>query len=370
VALAGTDTRYGVALISGFDTNPLLVADDGPNGGFAELSLDGGLNHYFGEGTIAALFADGRVSTRTDQSRTSDAARDSGRLRVGTAISPPFAGHRMVISAGASASAYRGTFTDRTTGLVYETDVVPATIPPSTRPIPERLDSNTTGMFLDLRFKQNPRLTWFFETSSDRTSYLEDYRANTDLDALDFRTFRIRPGASIGIGRITKLKVSVALTDLDYEERPALDLSGAEVPGTTRSYRYAQYQLSLNVKPAEPWNLAFAIATGGRDDTYAGYYDNVSHAGFISVSRDLGTHAHIRFFTTLREMDYDHATVTGDPADGIRSSDERSYVARWSRRFGERLNWYVEGGAQQTDSQDPVFAYDRNWVLSGIRFGS
>ena len=90
----------------------------------------------------------------------------------------------------------------------------------------------------------------------------------------------------------------------------------------------------------------------------------------MSVDRELGANSRLRFFASLRELDFDHATVTGDPADGIRGSDERSYVARWSRSFGERLSWYMEGGAEQTESQDPGFSYDRNWVLSGIRFGS
>jgi hypothetical protein len=367
--VADTDTHYGVSLTGGYDTNPLWVADDGPDGAFAELRLDGGVTRYVGDGSIAAFFAQGHVATRLDSSRTADAARDSGSVRIGTAISPPFAAHRLAISAGANVSAYRGTFTDRATGSIYEASVAPATDPPSTIPIPDRLDSNTSGLFLDLRFKQNARLTWFLETSADRTAYLENYEAETDLDRLDFHALRIRPGASIGIGPLATLRVQIALTDLDYDDRPALDRSGVVVAGTTRSYRYAQYQVSLNVRPTDPWNLSLALASGGRDDTYAGYYDNVSRAGVLSVDRALGARSRLRVFATLRELDYDRATITGDPADGIRGSDERSYVARWSRRFGERLGWYVESGLQQTESEDPVFAYDRNWFLSGIRFG-
>ena len=83
----------------------------------------------------------------------------------------------------------------------------------------------------------------------------------------------------------------------------------------------------------------------------------------------LTTASRLRFYATLRDVDYDQATVTGDPIDPIRSSQEQRYAARFTRSFGERLRWYFEGGTQRTDSQDPVFAYDRDWVLTGIQYG-
>jgi hypothetical protein len=369
-AAAGeTDASYGVGVVAGFDGNPLLVSDDGPSGAFTQLRLDGALTHYVGAGSAAAFFVDGHAATRTDESRTSDAGRDGGDLRLGMALSPGFAGHRLVASTGGRLAVYRGTFTDRATGQVYEAAVVPPTDPPSTLPIPERLDFDSTGAFLNLRWKQGRRLTWSVETSWDRTDYVADYAENTDLDRLDHRSVTVRPGAAFRFGDLATLAFHLALTDLEYDDRPALDEAGAKVPGTTRTYHYAHYQLLLQVKPTELWSLNVALGAGGRDDDYAGYYDSVSRSGSVALGRYFGRKSRFRLFASLRDVEYDHATVSGDPADEVRGSDEQLYAGRFTRTIGEHLRWYVEGGTQQTDSRDPVFAYDRDWVLTGIRFG-
>jgi len=369
-ALAGeTEATYGVGVVAGFDSNPLLVSDDGPSGGFTQLRLDGGLTRYVGAGSAAAFFLDGHATRRIDESRTSDAGHDGANLRLGAALSPGFAGHRLAVSTGGRLAAYRGTFTDRATGRVYEAAVAPPTDPPSTRPIPGRLDFDSAGAFLNLRWKQGRRVTWSVATAWDRTKYVDDYAGSTDLDPLDHRSVTIRPGTSFRFGDLATLAFHVALTDLDYDDRPALDEAGAKVPGTTRTYHYARYQLHLQVKPAEPWSLHVGLAAGGRDDDYAGYYDSVSRSGSVALGRYFGRKSRLQLTASLRDVEYDHATVSGDPTDEIRGSDERYFAGRFTRTIGEHLRWYVEGGAQQTDSRDPVFAYDRDWVLTGIRFG-
>lgn len=369
-AVAGeTETTYGVGAAVGFDSNPLLVSGDGPSGAFTRFRLDGGLTRYIGPGSTAAFFLDGDVTSRIDESRTSDAGRDGGNLRVGVALSPGFAGHRLVVSTGGRLAAYRGTFTDRATGEVYEAAVAPPTDPPSTTPIPDRLDFDNAGAFVNLRWKQGHRLTWSVETSWDRTDYGEDYAGNTDLDRLDHRSVTVRPGASFRFGDVATLAVNVALTDLDYDDRPALDETGTKVPGTTRTYHYARYQALVLVKPAEPWSFHVALGAGGRDDDYAGYYDTVSRSGSVALGRHFGSKSRLRLIASLRDVEYDHATVSGDPTDAIRGSDERYFAGRFTRTIGEHLRWYVEGGTQQTDSPDPVFAFDRDWVLTGFRFG-
>jgi hypothetical protein len=369
-AVAGeTESTFGVGVVAGFDSNPLLVSDDGPSGAFAQLRLDGGVTRYVGAGSAAAFFLDGHVATRADEGRTSDAGHDGGDLRLGVALSPGFAGHRLVVSTGGRLAAYRGTFTDRATGRVYEAAVAPPTDPPSTMPIPDRLDFDSSGAFLNLRWKQGPRLTWSLETSWDHTDYVEDYEHDTDLDPLDYRSLTVRPGASLRLGDLASLALRVALTDLDYDDRPALDEAGTEVPGTTRTYHYAQYQLLLQVKPAEPWSLHVALGAGGRDDEYAGYYDSVSRSGSIALGRHFGRKSQLRLVASLRDVEYDHATVSGDPADDIRGSDEQRFAGRFTRTIGEHLRWFVEGGTRQTDGRDPVFAYDRDWVITGFRYG-
>jgi hypothetical protein len=132
VAAGQTTTNYGVDVSVGFDSNPLLVMDDGPGGAFTHLRLDGGFTHHVGEGATAAFFANGNVASRVNDSGTADAGFDSGGIRAGMALSPGFAGHRFVMTTGARLGAFRTTFTARATGAVYQANVAPATDPPTT----------------------------------------------------------------------------------------------------------------------------------------------------------------------------------------------------------------------------------------------
>ncbi len=362
-----TETGYGLGLDSGFDSNPLLVRGDGPSGTFVNLRLDGGVTQYLGSGSTAALFIDGRVALREDESRTADAGHDSGDARAGVVLAP--SGRRLLVSLGGRASMYRGTFTDRETGAVYTTAVVPATDPPSTLPIPERLDFDGAGAFLNLRLKASRRSSVSLEAALDRADYVEDYGALTGLDSLDYRSLTLRPGARLQLGDAATLGLGIALTDLEYDDRLALDRNGAEVQGTRRTYHYSQYELALRVKPSAPWNLDLGLTAGERQDTHAGYYDSASATGYVGVDRSLGASSKIRAVASVRTLEYDHATVTGDPLDDLQASDEQRYLARFSREFGQRWSWHVEGGTVRADSRDPAFAYDRDWMLTGFRFG-
>ena len=120
---------------------------------------------------------------------------------------------------------------------------------------------------------------------------------------------------------------------------------------------------------AEPWALHLSLSGGGREDTYAGYYDDASRAGLLAVEREVGATGLVTVSGSMRELDYDHATVSGDPTDKTQSSDEQRYQVRYSLKLGERWRWHVEGGAERVDNRDPIFAYDRDFIFTGVDYG-
>ena len=363
------ETSYNIRLVAGYDTNPLLVTKygDAPSGAFSQLRLHGGVSGH--PGPTVTLFASGYAGTRVDESLTSGAGHDSGAMRAGVTFLPRFAGLRLVFSLGGRYAVYRGTFTDSETGAVYEANFEPPNLPPSTIPIPERLDYDSAGLFLKLRWKQNRRFSLSLDSMFDRTDYVNDYAELTDLSPLDYRSVRVRPGANFRVSNAVSLGMSVTLTDLDYDDRPALDADGVEVSGTSRSYRYANYRLAVNVRPTDRWSLRVGLAGGGRDDTYAGYYDYTNASAFLSVDHEFGPKSRLHVYASMFDTGYDTATVTGDPADDVLGSNEHLYMARFNRSLGKRVRWFVEGGTRQRDNQNPVFSYDKDWVLTGIHFG-
>ena len=111
------------------------------------------------------------------------------------------------------------------------------------------------------------------ETTLEYNDYVEDYEEFIELDSLDHRTVTVEPGASIRINDAIRVWVSVVATDLDYDERPALDADGGEAIGTTRNYRYYQLRTSLRVRLNQKSNLVFGVRGADRQDTYQGFYD-------------------------------------------------------------------------------------------------
>ena len=193
------ETSYNIRLVAGYDTNPLLVTKDGdaPSGAFSQLRLHGGVSGH--PGPMVTLFASGYAGTRVDESLTSGAGHDSGAVRAGVTFLPRFAGQRLVFSLGGRYAVYRGTFTDSETGAVYEANFEPPNLPPSTIPIPERLDYDSAGLFLKLRWKQNRRFSLSLDSMFDRTDYVNDYAQLIDLSPLDYRSVRVRPGANFRV---------------------------------------------------------------------------------------------------------------------------------------------------------------------------
>jgi hypothetical protein len=360
---AQSDLDYGFTALLGHDSNPLRVSGDGPNGLFTQLALDAGYSRVVSPSV--ALFANGVAQARLYESSVSDADWASGNLRAGIGYSPRGLTHRLALAAGGFYGLGRSTFTDRATGEVYEVDSI--STPGATVLIPDRFDYDSYGAFVNASWRQNDRLRFFLDTAWERSDYANDYTRNTDLYPLDHRSLTVEPGLSVQLNRMVGMGFSVALTDLDYDARPALDAAGFAVPGTTSKYRYAQYRVTFLVRPTTRWFVRLSLRSDDRNDTFAGYYDYGSLSAYASVDRDLTPRSRVRFHASWRRLDYDTATVPDEP-ELIRATDVRRLLGRYERTFSRRLRWFVEGGTQDAGSRDPVFAYDQNWFLSGVQF--
>lgn len=359
-----TDYDYGVNLMAGYDSNPLEVSRDGtaPGASLAQLRLDGSVSRKFGPNFT--LFADADARGRWHASDASGADFDAESLRAGLAFSPP-AVSRLLVGLGGRYASYRATYTDRADGEVYEVGAVgePAG---TTIPIADRLNHEAAEAFLNLRWRQNKAFRLFFDARYQDTDYREDYGETTNLEPLDFRAVTLEPGLSVQVHRAARLVLSVARTDLDYDRQSALDEDGFRVPGQTRSYEYLHYRLTLRVEPVRRWSLSFGARASDRSDTWAGYYDYGSMSSYVAVDHELSRKNKLRFYTSYSDLSYDNATVTGDPAEQTLDEKQQTFLARFEHATSRRMSWFVEGGARNTDSRDPDFIYEGDWVLGGV----
>lgn len=360
---AESHLSYGATAAAGYESNPLQVSDNAAGGVFTQLALDASFRRSLDPDS--ALFISGNARTRLYDTDSSDADQLVGGLRAGYGIAPRGLEGRLALAAGGRCSAGRSTFIDRATGRVYEVSTVAD--PAETVRIPDRFDYDSYGAFFNARWSQNQRVRLSFDANWERSHYLEDYAENTDLDPLDYRSLTVEPGISVSFGELLTVGASVTLTDLDYDARSALDDSGAAVPGTAREYRYAQYEIAFQLKPANRWLLQLGLRSDDRTDAYAGYNDYGSWSAQASVDHDLTPSSKLRLHASWRTLEYDRAVVEGQPGL-IQNTEERTVVGRYERGLGPDLRWFADIGTQAVDSRDPVLAHDQRWVLSGVQF--
>jgi len=359
--------EFHIRLGMGHDSNALRLNDAERDGLYAELNVVGVVHGSFNR--KLGWFVDGRANGRNYESDLSDADAISGGLRGGFGATPnPYAYRKLSIAFGGLYNISRSTFVDRETGRVYEVTSAPLTAPPTTLAIPDRFDADSVGGFLEFNWKVNDRVRLFLNTSLEDAHYSEDYASGTFLHPLDYRVLTLEPGLFVRVHRMVGVGVSAVLSDLEYDENPALDAGGSEIPGTTRHYEYADFSLSVRIAPSKRVNLEIGMRGGARDDTYAGYYDFDSRVSFFGLDCKPGRRSRLQLYASTRQLDYDNAVVPGSVNGDFRGSDVTRLVGRYEWRFQKRLGLFGEGGAQQTENTDPVYAYDRNWVLTGITF--
>jgi len=370
-AVAGARTRASLAasLAYGFDDNPLLLADSAAAGSFAELTLGGSVDLALTPHVHGFLSGSGRV--RNHESSLADADVASGDLRLGFRLTPnPWAFRGVVVSVGGLYGVRRATFIDRATGDVYEIERDPSTSPATTVDIPDRFDVNTLGAFLDVGFKLSERVRLRVNALLERAEYVENYAADTALQALDYRALTVEPGLFVKLHPRVAAGLSLVLTELGYDDQPALDGSGQAVADTTRQYDYRDLRLTLRVAPAARWSLEAGFRGGRRQDAFAGFYDFDSRVGYLTVSHQLLPRTRLQLHASSRELDYDHAEVAGSVEGELRASEVRRIVGRVDWRFRGRpeLGWFGEGGSQRTNNTDSIYAYERAWVQTGMTY--
>jgi hypothetical protein len=364
IQAAEVETDLGVDLALGYDSNPLAVSGERAGGAFADLDLDAGLTVRLHD--RADLFARADAALRAHGGDLTDADERRLEARTGIVLTPHHgASSKFTLALGGTYALRRSTFTDPVTGEIY---TVPTASDPA--PIPDRFDRDDTGAFLELRWKVNHRVRLAVETVLLNSDYLADYAPDTELHSLDHRTRSVRPSILFRLADSAWVEVSGAWTDRDYEHQPARDLTGEEVPGTRRDFRYTGYSTALRFAPSHRWRMGLGMVTSSRDDAYAGYYDSGGMTSYAWASRQIRDRDRVQLFGSWREMEYDHAVIASDPDGDLRGSDALRFIGRYERETARRLILYLEAGTERTDDRDPVYTYDRDWVSSGFRYRS
>ena len=358
---AESDVDFNIGLNLGYDSNPHQLATNEPGGAFAELDLGFDVDVELGRSFDYFFEIDGTAY----QSDVDNANTLGSGLATGFAFTPYRQdGRRFTIAVGGILGMRRSTFVSHTTGEILEVMVDPLT----SVPIPDRFDSDTVGGFLDLELRLNRKVMLTLDTLVENRNYVEDYETLPGVDTLDYQRVTIEPGVRFNINGAMEIRVSLPITDREYDERPARDIDGIEVPGTIREYQYQALSVWFDIDAGGKWDFSIGLRGTDREDTFENYYDSMRLNASVRARREIGDNARLSLYGSLQDIDYDNATVLNEVAGEIRSSDRTRFRGRYERVLSSRIDLYVEAGTESEGNEDPVFAYDRTWTAVGLKF--
>lgn len=366
---AERENRLLAELSFGYDSNPLELSDAvAPTGrpaagaGFAQLALDSRIAHQWT--SRAGYFVSVAGRARSHGASLEDADSSQGRVEAGLGLVLVARGEKRLSAAlRASYGMERSTFVDPATGEIY------AIADPNSRlEIPDRFDADVTSLNLDLRFRASRNLLFMLDSSVLRSNYDDDYDEISTLEPLDDRSLTLRPGARWQISPRVRMDVNAELGSLRYDELSALEADATEATGTRRQYESRGLRTAFRVEPTKALSFVIGAGMNTREDLHAGYYDASGVSGFLSAAWKPVERTRLGMHVSQSSFDYERAVI--DPATNghLRGGDLLRVVATLERELNSRLVLFGEGATARSDSPDPLYRFDRNWALAGLRF--
>lgn len=356
------DVRAGLSY--GVDSNPLELASDERSGAFTEAAI--GVQYGPSPRSRLGFVAEARGVRRWYQGAVDGADTGWSDARAGLAAVPYASGsRRFAILAGGTGSSYRMTLIDPDTGEIYRQVSGSGT----TVSIGDRLDFDSHGAFVDLRWQTGRSLLLYVNGEWTRRDYVEDYEGSAGLESLDDRTTTVEPGVRARIARGVVLDLSWARSRREYDELSSLDENAVEAPGEEREYVTSRWQAAVRLDPRGRWEVLAGYRSTSRSDRHAGYYDTRGASAVLSVGYSPGERTHLRLLVSDRTLAYQNASVNNDPSEPIRRSGIVRYVGRVEREIGSYLTAFASAGREDYDSRDPAYVHDRTWVQAGLELG-
>lgn len=350
--------EFAVSLAAGYDSNPLRLS--GREAGAAFSELRGAAGGRLELGAHATAFATGSVSARFHDHSAQGADASYGDLRTGLRWSRRAdAVRRFDLAVGGRVTASRSTFTDRLSGEIYSYGGAA---------IGDRFDANTTGGFAELRWIPQRRVRLQLGAEYERRNYVNDYTAVGGLDSLDSSAWSATPRVRFLVSDAVALEAGADWSSRAYESLPAVDATGTPIAGSVRREHGIAWRLSVEARPSARWDLSAGAVAAGRQDLGSGYYDSDGTSAFVLAGLKAGMKNRIQLSVSEQTLDYAHATVANDPNAPVLGSDVLRVLGRFERTLRSSMAFTVEAGVQRTNSVDPLYAYDRDWIQTAFRY--
>ena len=356
-----------IAVDTGFDSNPYRISDDIGSESGLFVSTDLELGHIAEVATRGELFIEtsGRFIKYDEDAEEGD--RFDGKLAFGYVDGTRSSGalglkRKLELEFGLTDRTY----VDRATGLpaVSGTESIDNRYSHRDYAVKGRLDFKPENM------ETHGSTRFLIRGKFAIKEYVDDY-SNLGLTRLDYQAYTIEPGLRHKLSNWANLKVDFPITLRVYEDRRALDLTGAEIVDSDLEYTYFRWDVGVGFKIGESFEIEPSFTGYLRRDNEDGYHDATKYGVKLATEYFPNRDSAFSFSVGYGDRSFDETVPRSNPADEAdRARSTIKFNLRYERSFAKKgllpITLFADASYQDIDNENLLYSYDRSIFRIGF----
>jgi hypothetical protein len=182
----------------------------------------------------------------------------------------------------------------------------------------------------------------------------------------DYLDFGVKPSVGMSYGHRSEVRLSFEATERDYDHDPALDATGAPIPGQGKETR--RYDVRLvwrhHWDRDRRWRTTARVGWSRNEDNASGYFDFTRYQAGMELRWRVGRW---EFSAEGRYARYDYPVQTvGGAGTPLRERDEVGAVLRAEYQLDRHFRWFANYEYERIFSNLELENYTVNTVSGGF----
>ncbi len=349
---------YNLELNTGFDSNPLALADSFAPESDQYFELDLRFRQELAEGLRAAVSYSNHSYIDQDNADTQAAA-----VKLDYVFDSKLMMRDVTYRFDTEYNNSDRTYVSKNIGRIGEDSIG--------NPIPDRYDSN----WFDYRVRADIELTDYTRLDLNllgRSKKYEDL-SSLGLSSLDYSQYLFEPELRYSSDDRNLFTAKTTLGSRSYDNRNGRDLSGAFVPNTQLEYDFIGFKFGWRYRPSMSQQFRVSYSYDAREDNVSGYFDATDNKLSLQYRNNLSDKQELRLGVSYNDYSYDNTVnaAQSESEEAIYTKDgfnvSASYGYLWSQTdYG---NWWLTTslGHESYSSVSPNYEYDQAQFSIGIK---
>ena len=349
---------YNLELNTGFDSNPLALADSFAPESDQYTELDLRLRHEIAEGLRATIQFKKQSFLDQDAADSQAAA-----VKLDYAFDSKLMTRKVIYRFDTEYNSSDNTYVSKNIGRIGENN--------SGNPIPDRYDSN----WFDYRARADIELTDYTRLDLNLLGRSKSYEdlSSLGLSSLGYSQWLFEPELRYSSDESNLFTAKTIVGSRSYDNRNGRDLTGVFVPNTQLEYDFIGFKFGWRYRPSDTQQFRISYNYEAREDNVSGYFDSTDNQLSLRYRYNISDKQELSLGVSYTDFSYDNSVnvAQSESEEAIYTKDgfnvSASYGYLWSRTdYG---NWWLTTsvGHESYGSVSPNYEYDQSQFSIGIK---